>query len=319
MNTEVSIDGRPKANGSQQAGVLFDSYRRLQSPRRPWPKLAFLCRASLGGALGGYLVDVGFTVDAVIHHQWSYIPIPVVLFIFLPVYMLFGSLLGLVTGGMTLILENLIEEKLTMAPRAVATAIFSVVALACIGSFWVPLDWALIKQVFLPGLGLGLPVGLFASTKLRLRHLLIYGAHLSSKEDHHPDTNQIMIGLGSIGAVALRLVGIVGVLISIESLIVFWKDLEVHERMVVTYAIYYFACTTAVSLCVRSKWLIGAAAFLLNGLLLILAMFWEPSNGVASPLPLAFTVLAILWLLFMVGRPVERRLNTTYQTLGELI
>jgi hypothetical protein len=314
MNTTVTLERKETAVDPQSA--TRRSLHRLHSPGRFRATATFLCRAAIGGAFGGYLLDVVSTVKAVLEPQWYFIPIPVLLFIYLPVYMLYGAVLALVAGGMTLILENLIEEKLTMAPRAIATGVISALLLLGVSRFWAPIDWALIKHTLLPGFVVGVPASLFASTRTRLRHLLRYGVQPSSPQVIDLEANRRLLALGTMGTVALRLVSVVGFLTSIEGLIAFWRNLEVHERMVVIYAIYYFACTAFVTLMVRTRWMAVTAGTFLNGLLLVLALFWSPSGEAANPLPMAVTVLSALWLLFIVScaRPVQtRRLATSFQ------
>jgi len=212
--------------------------------------------------------------------------------------MIAGALLALVSGALVLFLENLIEEQLTMLPRAIATSIFSILILMALASIDQDVDWELIKHLLLPGLALGFPVGLMITSKLRLSKLFMFGAFDSTVVDQQFKESPIQVTLSTIAGLALRLVGVFGFLVSTIALSVFWRDLETDERMVIIYSIYYFGGTTFVSVYLRSRLQVTAAAFFLNSLLLILAVYWEPSGGAANPLPLATFVLIALWIFF---------------------
>lgn len=296
MNSQNTATVQSTSDTERQSRLALQSHLSGQSGRA-WRIVRFLFHAAIGGAIGGHFLVLGLAIheNLIGSDSWG----SDLLFIALPVYMIAGALLALVSAALTLILENLIEEQLTMMPRAIATSMFSILVLIALGSIDAEVDWELIKRLLLPGLALGFPVGIMITSRLRLSRLFMFGAFASMPIDQRFKENPILVTLSTVAGLALRLVGVFGFLVSAVALSVFWRDLEIDERMVITYSIYYFGGTTFVSLCLRSRLQVAAAGFFLNSLLLILAVYWEPSRGAANPLPLATFVLIFLWVLFI--------------------
>ncbi|HXD31995.1 MAG TPA: hypothetical protein VN643_12815 [Pyrinomonadaceae bacterium] len=296
MNSQDAFTSAAVNNPAQRTSLARGAHQ-LKQPSRAWRVVKFLSHAAIGGAIGGHLLVIGLALNQIIigSRSWG----SGLLLILLPFYMIAGALLALVSAALTLILENLIEEKLTMLPRAIATSIFSILILLGLASLDVQVDSLLIKQLLLPGLALGFPVGIMMTTRLRLSHLFIFGAHSPELVTSGLRENPISVAVGMIGGLALRLVGVIGFLIAVVALPVFWTNLEIDARLVMVYSIYYFGCTSFVSMCVRSRLQATAAALFINGLLVLLALYWEPSGGASNPLPVASFVLILLWTLFI--------------------
>lgn len=300
MNTQTTFT--MKQSGDARPGVMLVRVSKAKRSARLRSIATFLFRTGLGSTLGAYLSIFGMLVYSRNDnppHNLDLLDVSLMLaFFMVPAFPL-----ALVSRWLTLIFENLIEEKMTLLPHAIATGIFSILLLLAMWRTSEPFDSTAVKLLGAFGFTLGFPVGLLARLKLNLLDRLIYGGQEPVMDIRDLDRNLVLFVVGITGGLALRLVGIVGFMLAVLGLTVMWSDLELHERLVMVYAIYYFGCTAFVSLCIRSRWMVVGAAVFLNALLLALALFWEPSADVASPLRLAFTVLAILWILFMVGRP----------------
>lgn len=314
MNTESTFSVKQVNLGSSNAKQISPASPPSRASR--FRRIArFLYRAGIGGALGGYVLLVGLVLDEVIEHPPGHFFIPLLVILAFPFYMLAGFALAVVTSALTLFLEDLIEEKMTLLARAIVMSVFSVIVLLGVKSIGEQLEWVVVKQMLLPGLALGFPAGLLATANMHPGKRLIYGSR-DPVGIRDLEANPIFLPIGMIAGMALRLVGVIGLMVSILALPVFWTKSEIHERLVMAYAIYYFAATAFVSLFIRSRGVVVAAAAFLNALLLVLAMYWEPSGGVESPLPMALFVLATLWLMFIGtwARPVRRgQLKASYQ------
>lgn len=313
MNTQNTATLRRSGLDSSRGILVRTQPTKWTSRLRRLASFAF--RAGLGGSLGVFVWSFGRVVYYRIYAPGIQPYASEILFEIV-VLSVPAFLLALITCALTLGLENLIEEKLTLLPCAIATAILSALILLGLIRIWVPLDWEEIKRLAPQGLALGFPVGLLARAKLNLGDRLIYGGQKPVTDIRDLERNLFLFVMGVTGGVALRLVGVIGFMFSVLVLYMIWPDLETHERLVMVYAIYYFGCTAFVSLCLRSRWMVVGAAAFLNTLLLALALFWEPSAGIQSPLPYAFVVLAALWLMFIGGwaRPAKtRRLTTSFQ------
>lgn len=312
----------------KQVAVVSPARQRTRSnrPSKLRQVARFFLRALIGGAIGGYLCELGALGWEISYYRQNRWLVEAILesgkgnelvvgfFETLPFYLIGGALFAAITGSLTLVFENLIEEKLKVLPCAIATSGFSVLLMIGLVRIAGPVKWTLVLELSPAFIALGFPVGLLARSRLNFWRLLVYGAAPStaSREMHR---DSISSTLSIVAAVALRLVGFFGLFTSVGLLGSAWMFVEIHERLVITYAIYYFACTMFVSVFVRTRWMVVAAGSFLNGLLLLLALLWEPSGDVASPLPLALVVLSVLWLLFIGSRPqpLKRRPATSFQ------
>jgi hypothetical protein len=265
--------------------------------------------AALGGALGGYIVVLGVALYALVSTENFYAFFMLFLF---PFYMAEGALFGLVTGSLTLLLENLIEQKLASLARAIAASVISILIMVGVVSISEEVSWTIIRIMILPGLALGFPVGLLLRSKRSSVRWLLNGA-IAVRPGGSTVTRLSRISAvpSIVGGLALRLVGIIGFLTSVAVLATCWWVLKIDERLVASYAVYYFGCTICVTGWVSSRWLTRLSGAFLNGLLLMLALFWDTGGQLGRPGPLliAFLVLTFLWLLFIGAqpRPLKRR------------
>jgi hypothetical protein len=210
-----------------------------------------------------------------------------------------GMVFGLVTGTLALIFENLIEEDLEMLLRAVATSVLSFLILLGLARIMDPPD-VVAKTLVLPAIALGFPVGLISGSKLRIRQLLRYGAYAKPGVV----SNSFGFLLSQAVAIIMRTAAIVGVFSSVAVLVFLWRSIEIPERMVLVYCIYYFTLTAAVTIFVRSTLLTVLAGIFLNSLLLFLAVFWGSSSEAlnAGGLQFSCAVFSGLWLVFICGK-----------------
>src|SRR2546425_623509 len=245
----------------------------LAKPRPAWKSIArFLSQAAVGGALGGYALAIG---SAIYYDQNNY---HLQVLITLPFILAGGAVLGLLTGALTLVVENLIEEKLSALPRVIVTGAIAVLIIFGIAAFWNSANWQLLKILVVPGAVLGLPVGLVAGSKLRPWRLLLLGVDKppGAEADAVSGATSLSYGFALIGGFALRLVSAMGVLMAVMVLACSWKLQQTDELLVTIFSIYYFGCTAYVSCKVRLRWVIGAFGTFLNALLLALALLWDP-------------------------------------------
>jgi hypothetical protein len=269
-------------------------------PRSAWKSVAgFLSQAAIGGGLGCYGLMIGISL----YYYSNPDDLLMIMIITLPFALVVGALLGLLTGGVTLLVENLIEEKLSTLARMIVTG--AIVTLIVFGVFAVyyPASWQLLKSSLLPGAILGLPIGLIAGSRLRLFRILLLGV-----EEPPAVQSNAVLGATSlsnrfalIGGFALRLVSVVGTLMAVLVLACTWKFQKTDELLVTVFALYYFACTAYITCAVRNRSMIRIVGTALNALLLVLAVLWDPiaaENGQPGPLMVAFLTLSFLWVLF---------------------
>jgi hypothetical protein len=282
-----------------------------------WKSVArFLSQAAVGGALGAYALVIRL---ALYDYRTDY---KLLLLLTFPFALVGGAVLGLLTGALTLLVENLIEEKLSALPRVIVTAAITVLIVFGIATLWKSASWQLLKTLMLPGAILGLPVGLVARSRLRFWRVLLLGVDKPPGEEAHAvsEATSIAYGFALIGGFALRLVGVIGVLVAGMVLACCWKVLQTDEVMVTIFVIYYFACTAYITSIVRHRWAIAAAGTFLNTLLLLLALLWDPyaAPGLPGPFTVAFFVLAFLWMLFAGGHLwVEPQKRSGWQSVLE--
>ena len=283
---------------------FFASSQRIhvvETSRPAWKSVArFLSQAAVGGALGGYALAIAIALYDY-HHPYNFL-----LMISLPFWLVGGAVLGLVTGTLTLLFENLIEEKLSAQARVIVTSAIATLIFFGLDAFRDSASWQLLKTSSLPGGILGFPIGLVAGSRLRLWRVLLLGVDKPPGEeaDAVSGATTILYGFSLIGGFALRLVSASGLLISVLVLACCSSFQETDEVMVTIFSIYYFACTAYIACIVRHRWVIGAAGTFLNTLLLLLALLWDPvavEAGQPGPLMIAFLVLAFLWMLFAGG------------------
>lgn len=269
-------------------------------PRPAWKSVAgFLSQAAVGGGLGCYALMIGFALYN--YHN----PNNVLLIITLPFALVGGAVLGLLTATLTLLFENLIEEKLSPLARVIVTTVIAILIVFGLAAFWNPVSWQLLKTSILPGAILGLPIGLVAGSRLRSWRALLLGVDKPPGAEAYAlsGATPLSYGFSLIGGFVLRLVSTVGLLIAVLVLACCWSFQKSGEVLVTAFSVYYFACTAYVTFMVRRRWVIAAAGTLLNSLLLLVALFWDPSAAAAQPGPLmiAFFVLAFFWMLFLSG------------------
>jgi hypothetical protein len=247
-----------------------------------------------GGALGSYFISLGATL------YWYQNPNRFFSLLAFPFCMLGGALVGLVIGSLTLLLEDLIEEELSVLPRTIVTAVIAVLMMVACAYFVDHVGRQVLKQLILPGVALGAAVGLVARSRLRAAYELIHGLIEPSSLQRAPISNVVRFA----GGIALRLVSTIGLLMSLLSLACFWNEGGTDEIMVIVFAIYYFACTVWVSFRFQNWGYIAASGTFLNGMLLLLAVYWDPSakEGQPGALMLVLVVLSFLWLLFTLGQ-----------------
>lgn len=265
-----------------------------------------LLRAGLGGAIGGYALAIGL----VIGQNRGFIPPAVVIVVF----MFLAMVLGLVTGTLTLILENLIEEDLEMFPRAIATSIFSFLALLAWSRITESTDISIVRQLLVPAIVFGFPVGLLSGSRLRIRQLLRHGVYPKTHVASYSFWSLLSDGV----AIILRTSAIAGILSSIAALVILWRSIELPERMVLIYCLYYFTLSATVTIFVRSTVLTVLAGLFLNSLLIFLALFWESSSEILNSggLQLSCAVFGGLWLVFMVNKRTTREERVLVSELG---
>src|SRR5436190_20668489 len=169
--------------------------------------LRFLSQAAVGGMIGSYALLIG----VVLYYTNPY---NFLLIFFLPLYLTMGAVTGLAIGSITTLLEYVIEEKLTMLPRAIATSAIAILLLAGITWFRNRMDWQLFRQCILIGAIIGFPIGLVTRSKLRLWRLLAHGTNecTAAEADANLPVSPLSSFLSLIGGLALRLVGVVGLL-----------------------------------------------------------------------------------------------------------
>ena len=286
---------------------LRERKREANGMSRPaWKSVAlFLSQAAVGGALGGYALLVGIAL-----YQYRN-PYNFLLIIGLPFWLVGGAVLGLVTGALTLLFENLIEERLSAQARVIVTSAIATLTIFGLAVFRDSASWQLLKTSSLPGGIMGFPIGLVAGSRLRPWRVLLLGVDKppGKEADAVSGATSILYGFSLIGGFALRLVSASGFLIGVLVLACCSSFLETDEVMVTIYSIYYFACTAYIACFVRHRWAIGAAGTFLNTLLLLLALLWDPgaAAGQPGPLMIAFFVLAFLWMLFAGGHVAPRK------------
>jgi hypothetical protein len=280
-------------------------------PCPAWKSVArFLSQAAVGGALGGYAVLVG---NALYQYRNPY---NFWLIIGLPFWLVGGAVLGLATGALTLLFENLIEEKLSAQTRVIVTSAIATLIFFGLDTFRDSASWQLLKTASLPGGILGLPIGLVAGSRLRLWRVLLLGVDKppGDEADAVSGATSILYGFSLIGGFALRLVSASGFLIGVLVLACCSNFQQTDQVMVTIFSVYYFACTAYIACMVRHRWAIAAAGTFLNTLLLLLALLWDPvaaEAGQPGPLMIAFFVLAFLWMLFAGGHVAPRKRAVT--------
>ena len=309
-NPNQVCDSKQATANSLRDGARFSASSQqiyvVEKPRFAWKSVArFLSQAAVGGALGSYALVIAIALYDY-HHPYNFW-----LAISLPFWLVGGAVLGLVTGALTLLFENLIEEKLSVQTRVIVTSAIATLIFFGLAAFRDPASWQLLKTSSLPGGILGLPIGLVAGSGLRLWRVVLLGVDKPPGEeaDAVSGATSILYGFSLIGGFALRLVSTSGFLISALVLACCSSFLETDEVMVTIFSIYYFACTAYIAALVRHRWAIGAAGTFLNTLLLLLALLWDPgaAAGQPGPLMIAFFVLAFLWMLFAGGHVAPRK------------
>src|SRR6185295_2850120 len=105
--------------------------------------------------------------------------------------------------------------------------------------------------------------------RVRIRQLLPHG--VDPKSD--VASNSFWSLLSECVAVVLRTAAIVGMFTSVAALVILWRSIEIPERMVLIYCIYYFTLSAIVTIFVRSTQLTVLAGLFLNSLLIFLAVF----------------------------------------------
>ena len=310
-----ACETRNETQSSLREGATLGSPRKrivvYEKPRPAWIQTArFLSQASVGGALGGYAFAIGI---ALYSYQNGYNFLMIILF---PVFLVEGAVLGLLTGVLTLLLENLIEERLWLLPRLLVTSIIATLFVVGLQAFENAVTWQLVKASILPGAALGFPVGLVARSKFWLGRALVRGiSHWPNSEAFEGLGAARDCGSGSLlsllGGLALRLVSSTGLIVSVMVLACCWNVQSRAEVLVTVFAIYYFGCTAFVSFGTPRRWVSIAAGSFLNALLLIVALEWSPVTGDegSNPMTIVFSVLTFLWILFIGGhlRPASRR------------
>jgi hypothetical protein len=309
MNDQKQCE--PGAEGSSCAPCAVSS-RTIALPKASlaWKTVArFLSQAAVGGAIGSYALLIGATVYYLdkTPNPWMVITVPFVLII--------GALLGLIIGGFTLVLENLIEENLSPGPRViVANVIGSLIAFG-LAAIERTANWQLFKLTIIPGAIVGLPIGLVAGSKLRPGRILLLGADKSTRVEplNGSRAPSVLDCISLLGGFALRIVSVTGFLMATMLFVSYERFQKPDEMMVTVFGIYYFGCTACIACFSRHRWLIAVAGTSLNILLLVLALFWDPiavESGQPGPLMTAFFVLAFLWVLFagthLWGAPAKR-------------
>jgi hypothetical protein len=269
----------------------------LARPRSAGRSVAlFLLQTAAGGALGGYALLLG---TALYFHQRSNLG----LIITLPFVLFVGAVLGLFTGAFTLLVEDLIEEKLSAVARVIVTSMIAILSVSGLAAFWNPVNWQLLKMTSLPGVILGLPIGLLGGSRLRPWRTLLLGVDDPPRVEAYAASGptSFLSAFSLIGGFALRLASVTGLLITPIVLACRSSFQPTDELMVTVFAVYYFACTAYITCAVRNRWMIGIVGTALNALLLVLAVLWDPiaaENGQPGPLMVAFLTLTFLWLLF---------------------
>lgn len=315
MNDQIqSCDGNEKAvNSFRQNAALPACNPQIVSakPRAARQSAAgFLSHAAVGGGLGFYGLMIGISL----YNYRDQDNLLMIMIITLPFALIVGALLGLLTGAVTLLVENIIEEKLSTLARLIVTSAIVILIVFGLSTIDEPASWQLLKSSLLPGATLGLPIGLVAGSRLRLFRLLLLGVD----EPPGAEATSLSYGFAVIGGFALRLVSVMGALLAVMVLACTWKFQKTDELLVTIFAIYYFGCTTYVTCKVRQRWVMAAAGTFLNSLLLLLALFWDPyaPEGLPGPFTIVFFVLAFLWMLFVGGHlmvaPGRRRVARSF-------
>lgn len=292
---------KTKAAGSTSSNTALPGYSAgsalLARPRSTWRSVTlFVLQTAVGGALGGYALLLG---TALYFHQGSNSG----LITLLPFVLFVGGVFGLLTGAVILVLEDLIEERLSTIARVIVTCVISILIVSGLAAFWNPVNWQLLKMTSLPGAILGLPIGLLAGSRLRPWRTLLLGVHDPSGVEAYAASGATSLssGISLVGGFALRVVSVTGLLITPMVLACRSSFQPTDDLMVTVFALYYFACTAYITCAVRNRSMIRIVGTALNALLLVLAVLWDPiaaENGQPGPLMVAFLTLTFLWVLF---------------------
>src|SRR5262245_12310934 len=116
-----TYDPRPVKKYSDGSRLLSPVVR-YTTPETAWKPVArFLGKSTIGGTLGAFLITLAFTL----YNFRNEIEVPrmaiIINLIVLALGVLAGAIAGLLVGAFTLLLETLIDEKLSGLPLVIAT------------------------------------------------------------------------------------------------------------------------------------------------------------------------------------------------------
>ncbi len=289
------------AKKSVEGSELFSAIVRHTKAEPTWKQVTrFLAKSTVGGILGAFLLTLACT--AYTFRNENQVPrTAIILYVIVLAFVVAnGAIAGFVVGTFALLLEALIEEKLSGLSLAIATtaiAVFMFFGLSAVANApsWQNFEWSVI-----PGVIFGLPAGLLARSRFQPVLRLLLGVAAGPKRWVEPGNSPFSYSLSVVAGLVLRIASACGVAIALASLACSWHLLFVDQWLLSIFAVYYFGCTLIVTTWVRSVWVVGGAAIFLNSLLLIVALLWDP-NAIGSypgPMMLAFVIYAGAWSLF---------------------
>lgn len=251
----------------------------------------FLSQGLVAGAFGGFLHL--FSTVFLSRNFYNFL-----LIIWLPYFMAWGGVLGLIAGATTRLYTKLRKTEPGLVIRVLSGMLIA--GLACV---LVELceSGRLSKDDFVPiilySALIGTSIGLLTGSKLRLSWILAYGFG-----KQHTKRGVVEV----IGGVGVRLGSVIGLLqFSFAWACLLSVNLQRGERLFLQYALLYLAIGSLVSLAPLTRWIRTIAALLLNSPLILLLLD-PPELGFFRHVILVYL---ILWMVFILGSHLPEKAN----------
>lgn len=267
-----------------------------------------LSQSAAGGALGCFLMLCG----KVVWHPSGYNFFVV---LFFPIYLFYGALVGISAGTVIWVLQKLCKISLRLLFRVVIAVLFTTLVLAVLFGEGISIDQQSLIW-FIPGISLGLPIGMLTGSNVRPWRLIACGTAappklkvLFSKGPIRISRTTEELGGSFLMGLPLRVASLVGLMVSLLlvacalSFLLWddWWDGNPTKLIEPLFATAYFVATFCVSSTIRRKSLLLTAALLLN---LPLFVWMVESQGRSTDINYVINIAGVFigfWLLFVLG------------------